>query len=70
MSYISGMQLNLRETLQDDGGWLCEFVDGLGKVMEDFPKFYSRYSCWARAHALQYYADELYRIKYTTTPLG
>lgn len=32
-------------------------------------KFTSRYSLWAKAHALQWYANELYRIKVLTTPL-
>lgn len=32
-------------------------------------KFMSRYPLWAKAHALQWYANELYRIKQLTTPL-
>lgn len=31
--------------------------------------FKSRYALWAKAHALQWYANELYRIKVLTTPV-
>ena len=31
--------------------------------------FKSRYELWAKAHALQWYVDELYRIKKLTTVL-
>lgn len=70
MSYVTGATHNILLTLQDDDMWRSEFVDGLGKVIEDMPKFHSRYKLWAHAHALQYYADELYRLKQTFTPIG
>ncbi len=67
--YYSYSHYMFRDYCMDDGMWCCEMVDGLGKVREDFPKFYSRYSMWAKAHAFQWWADELYRIKVLSTPV-
>ena len=50
------------ELWRDGEYWTCKIV-GIEKT------FTSRHSLWAKAHALQYYADELYRIKQLTTPL-
>ena len=30
----------------------------------------SRYALWAKAHALTWYANDLYRIKVLSTPVG
>jgi len=30
----------------------------------------SRYALWAKAHALSWYANDLYRIKVLSTPIG
>jgi len=53
-----------------DSLWCAEFIDSQGNPLKDFPIFYSRYSLWAKAHALTWYADELYKIKKTTTSLN
>lgn len=60
---------NLKLSCNNDGLWAAEWVYDNGTPLEGFPIFYSRYSMWAQAHALTWYADELYKIKKTTTPL-
>ena len=59
----------LKVSRNNDSLWVVEWVDGRGNPLKDFPVFYSRYSLWAQAHALTWYADELYKIKQTVTPL-
>lgn len=60
----SQQQVILATRLREDGLWEVRFV---GASYKNLPPFTSRYQLWAKAHALQWMADELYRIKALNT---
>lgn len=55
------------DVIQVDVKWNDEDQMYHAKIVGE--TFKSRYALWAKAHALQWYANELYRIKKLTTPL-
>jgi len=66
---LTSRSFHLLLNSDDEGFWSAEWIDAAGIRLPNCPKFYSRYSLWVQAHALIWYANQLYKIKKTTTPL-
>ena len=60
---IKTEQLVLNTVFDDDTKMFTVTIEGLTT------EFHSRYRLWAKAHALQYYADGLYELKHINTEM-